>query len=303
MHPTVFGVSSYGIMIALCGVSFVLIGNRLAKRNGLPPDTALDIVLIAFFVGVLGARVLFVVENWSTYFALQPWTEVLRIDKGGLSFYGGVLLASPFYFLLAWRRGIRLLPAADMFCYGIPLAQAFGRLGCFLWGCCWGDRADDGVLGAIAVRFPAGTPAWVSHVQEHLGTDELSPAVIQAAVHDLPPALQSASWPVVPVQLFMSVAGFLMVGAALAFHGRHRRDGEVLALVFALMGVSRFLLDLLRADNPPLALGMTESQWLSIAWVVIAAALFAGVRRWGRDFTPGDLAVDPSPETPDEPAA
>jgi phosphatidylglycerol:prolipoprotein diacylglycerol transferase len=104
--------------------------------------------------GVVGARLAFVIERWDELFsrAADPLLEVVNITSGGLIYYGGVVLAA--VIVLLYLR-LKRLPARrylDIIAPSLMIGLAFGRMGCFLNGCCYGQRVDEGY--AFAQRFP-----------------------------------------------------------------------------------------------------------------------------------------------------
>jgi phosphatidylglycerol:prolipoprotein diacylglycerol transferase len=159
---------------------------------------------------------------------------IFQLQRGGMVFYGG--LAGGALAVTAYVLIMKLpVPVvADTAALALPLGSAIGRLGCFLNGCCAG-RPTTALLG---VTFP-GTPG-----------------------------------PVYPTQLIDAAANLLIFAVLLHLAVRHRLPPGLLWWIFlVLYGVSRFLVELLRT-NPPLALGLTQAQWLSVP---VAAAGVAGI--------------------------
>ena len=158
--------------------------------------------------GVLGSRIAYVVEHWSSEFAAHP-LSVIRVDQGGLVFYGGLILAIIVYF--AWCRIKRLsfLETGDIMCAVLPLGHAFGRIGCFFYGCCYGKVSDS----ALAVRFPVHSPAWY---------EQVSSGLISTSA--------SSSLPVLPTQLFESASLLLLFVVLMFVYLRLVKTGRVAVL-------------------------------------------------------------------------
>ena len=96
MHPILFSVFgkeiySYGIMAALGFLAGILTWLWMARRETRPPGFAADLGFWLMAGGIVGSRLAYVVANW-TYYRSAP-LEIVRIDQGGLIFYGGFLLA------------------------------------------------------------------------------------------------------------------------------------------------------------------------------------------------------------------
>lgn len=129
----------YGILVALGFLAAVAHWNALARREGLPAGIGSDLGFIVIVGGILGARVAYLAANLDHYLA-HP-VEMIRIDQGGLIFYGGFLLASLGVIGMARIRGLPVLRLGDFTISALPLGHALGRTGCFLNGCCYGEPA------------------------------------------------------------------------------------------------------------------------------------------------------------------
>ncbi len=130
---TLFGleVRWYGILIA-CGVLLaILIGNRLAKKSGgLPEDVMSDLLLWILPLGILGARLYYVLFTWDFYRAHPE--EILAIRHGGLAIHGGVLAGLLGGYLYCRRKKLPFWKVADIVAPGLVLAQGIGRWGNFM---------------------------------------------------------------------------------------------------------------------------------------------------------------------------
>lgn len=166
--PTPWGdwpIFSFGVMLLVAFLSGTWLASRRAQREGIASEALWDIAIYTFFAGVVGARILHMV------LFPQPgnlWQQVLRFFKiweGGLVFYGS-LVGGAVGFLLAYgliirRLGLRTLQIADIIAPSIGLGIFFGRIGCFLNGCCFGNVADPSVPAWLTVRFPPlSIPHW-----------------------------------------------------------------------------------------------------------------------------------------------
>jgi phosphatidylglycerol:prolipoprotein diacylglycerol transferase len=162
----------------------------------------------------------------------------------GVIFYGcilGGLVGSLIYW---FRHPFPFWPMADAVAPALALGLALGRLGCWLNGCCYGAVSGR----PWAVRFPAGSPAWVRHVDAGL--------IASSA---------SCSLPVHPTQLYSALDGLILLGLLTLYYPRRRRDGEVMGLLMVAYAVSRFLVESLRADEGAVFAGLTLSQNISLA--------------------------------------
>jgi phosphatidylglycerol:prolipoprotein diacylglycerol transferase len=139
---TIFGKSIYwyGVMVAVAFIAATAHWSMLSRREGRPPNFASDLALVLMVSGVLGGRIAYILANAHHY--LQHPVEIIRIDKGGLVFYGGFIVAALAAMIMAWRRHEPALSLLDYAVTAVPLGHAFGRVGCFINGCCYGTPWD-----------------------------------------------------------------------------------------------------------------------------------------------------------------
>lgn len=119
----------YGILMALGIIVAVLLANVEAKRKKLSNDTAVDLCLATIPLGIIGARLYYVLFNFSQY-ASNP-ISILYIWEGGLAIYGAVLGGVVGIAIYSSVKKIRLLKLFDICAPGLVLAQAIGRWGNF----------------------------------------------------------------------------------------------------------------------------------------------------------------------------
>lgn len=238
-------IHGYGLMIVIGFLLAANLASREARRRGLP-DVVTDVGLAMLLSGLLGGRLLHYIENYSTEYAYVPIWEFFKIWKGGLTFYGGAVGGFLGGVLYCWHKRLPAADILDVMALGAPIGMAFGRLGCFLNGCCYGGLCASGSW--LGVSFPPRSPAHA----EQIGLGLLvSPDAWSLPVH--------------PTQLYQAGHDFLLAGFLwfyLRTPGAPRGGG--IPLLFALYAVGRFFLEDLRGDNPPFWLGLTISQNISI---------------------------------------
>jgi len=127
----------YGIMVALAFLAGVLHLTWLARKTGRPETAGSDIGFWLMLSGVIGGRVAYIMANYRDYLA-DPWT-IIRVDQGGLIFYGGFIGAMMAGIIYSRVKREPFLVFSDYVITALPLAHALGRLGCFLNGCCYGS--------------------------------------------------------------------------------------------------------------------------------------------------------------------
>ena len=265
MHEIALTIGSlkihwYGIMVALGFVLAILVLLKERTRAGITADNMFDLGLIAVFGGVFGARLFYVIQ-FHHQFAGKP-LEVFRIDKGGLVFYGGFLLA----FLVVWGycrwKKISFLRVMDIFAPAVAMGHASGRIGCFLQGCCFG-RPTSSWPSAV---FPAGSAPALRYPAE--------PADLYAGVRTACDSL-----PLIPVQLYEAACNFLIALLLIWLLKKIRRPGGVAAIYLAAYAVMRFCMELMRGDHTDHIGMFTPSQAIALFVMLPVAAVvfyFAG---------------------------
>jgi len=168
MHPELFtipgvhySVKSYGFCVMLGFLTAAWFAMRRAARTKCDPDLVLNISFVGLIAGLVGSRLFYVIHYWQRDFADAPnklWA-VLNITAGGFEFLGAVIGAVPAVAFYLWRKRESMRVYLDIMAPGLMWGLAFGRVGCFMNGCCFGGPTD----AAWAVRFPYGSPAFVRH--------------------------------------------------------------------------------------------------------------------------------------------
>ena len=118
----------------------VWLGVWFGRRAGFTEDDAYTAALIAVPAGIIGARALFVAENWDLF--SDDWLDIFRINEGGISLYGslvfGVAAALAYGF---WKR-LPILKGLDAASFGMILGQGIGRIGCLVAGDIFAKSSD-----------------------------------------------------------------------------------------------------------------------------------------------------------------
>jgi phosphatidylglycerol:prolipoprotein diacylglycerol transferase len=278
MHPYLLDrppVASFGAMIVLGLIAAWWLARRLARHTDIAP-THMDLLTpVAVAAGIGGAFVL-------------GWVEPASLSGDsphGRVLYGSLLAGTVAVIAYALIARLPLGQVGDVIAPSLAVGIAFGRVGCFLAGCCWGDLCVDTNLligiddatrarvhscpalsnedNPLAVRFGHASHAHWQHA--HLGL--IAPD-------------GARSLPVHPVQLYEAGGAALLAAACLAAFRRRRVWGEAFLLFAGGYAGLRFGLEYLRADNRPLAAGLTLSQWVCAAVLITTLALFTTRRRY-----------------------
>lgn len=244
---TIYSLGALWALGALCAVWAV----RLElKRYRLNPEFASSMIVVATVSGIVGGRVLFILEEWNN-FIRAPWDFIF--SGSGQSWYGGLLFGA---LALAWwarRNAIPLAKAADISAPALALGYGIGRIGCFLAGdATWGKVTD--VPWGMA--FPNAVAGWIdplTHVP-------------------YPPGVR-----VHPTPIYETILSLLVFGVLWSLRKRVYRPGRIFWLYLVLAGSMRFLVEFWRV-NPVVGLGMTEYQWMSIVLVALGLLEFMKIR-------------------------
>ncbi len=130
----------YGVLFSTGFLAAAIHWACLSRRVGMPPMFGVELCIWVMISSVVGARLAFVAANASLF--LDDPARILRIDRGGLIFYGGLVGATLAGVVLARRRAIPLWRMADYAISAVPLGHAIGRVGCLLNGCCYGAASE-----------------------------------------------------------------------------------------------------------------------------------------------------------------
>jgi phosphatidylglycerol:prolipoprotein diacylglycerol transferase len=229
----------------------------LGRREGRSFNTCSDLLFWIMVAGIVGARLAYVLAN-AGEFAARP-ASVFRIDQGGLVFYGGFVGAALAIWGLARFRRESVWGLYDFVVVSVPLAHAFGRVGCFLNGCCYGRVCE----GFPRVSFPAASLPWSDHLRARL---------IQQ--------FDSHSLPVHPVQLYSAAVNLLIYLGLVWLYRRRPGAGVTTAAYVLAYALARFALEFLRGDQQMDAVGpLDAAQLVSLLLAALGAALLVFHRR------------------------
>jgi len=150
-------VYSYGVMLAVGFIVATLVARYRFKLQYKNPDIILDFVLAAVVGGIVGARAFYVIGNWSEF--RGHLDKIFSINMSGLVFYGGLVLGLALVVVVGYLKKVKFWSTMDLAGLCLPLGLAFGRIGCFLNGCCYG-KATTLPWG---ITFPTAAPLVARH--------------------------------------------------------------------------------------------------------------------------------------------
>ena len=232
MHPILVSIGplrlySYGVLVAIGVLSAVLLIRKNAMQIALNSDVAVDLAITTAVSGFVGARIFYVIQFWN-YFRSSP-LDVFKIWEGGIILYGGLIGGLLGFTLFTRLKHLSFLTMLDLFVPALALAQGFGRIGCFLNGCCFGKLS----MVPWSVSFP-----FLDH-------------------------------PVHPTQLYEAIFCFALVVFLLFLRRKHLKPGAISAIYFTLYPIGRFIIEYFRGDNIKFLFNLTLPQWTSILFLLI----------------------------------
>jgi phosphatidylglycerol:prolipoprotein diacylglycerol transferase len=133
-------IHTYGFFVAIGFLVGIYLAALQARKEGLSSQKIVDLGFYILLASIIGSRLFYIFVNPSHY--LNNPLDIFKIWEGGLVFYGGVLLVIPTAIWYVKRNNLGLWRTADVFAPSIAIGHAFGRLGCFFAGCCYGRVAE-----------------------------------------------------------------------------------------------------------------------------------------------------------------
>jgi phosphatidylglycerol:prolipoprotein diacylglycerol transferase len=234
IHLGPFAISWYGLAVA----AGILVGGwlttREAQRRGLSADSVWDAMTWIIVGGLIGARLLFVLDRWP-FFAANP-EQLLAVQKGGISIMGAILGGGLAGGMFLWRRGLPIRRFFDAAAPGVILGMAIGRFGCLVTGDTVG-RPTDGSWGIAYTNPGAHAP--------------------QLGVAFQPSFLYEQVWDVLIFLLLWSL------------RGRIKTDGYLFALFLGLYAAGKFVITFTRID-PVWLWGLQQSHFVALGLGLVA---------------------------------
>ncbi len=232
-----FTVYGYGLMIAIGIIAAYLAGEYRAKKYGLEADHVFNYVIWCVVGGFSGSKLLYFITNIKN---IVENPDIMSHLADGWVVYGGIIGGILSAMLYSRIKGLKFLAYFDMLIPSVALAQGFGRIGCFLAGCCYGKETD-GFLGIVFYE------------------SKYAPNGIR----------------LLPTQLISSGLDFLLFFALIWYAKRKKGDGQIGGLYLILYSVGRFILEFYRGDLIRGSVGyLSTSQFISIFTVAAGIALF-----------------------------
>jgi len=318
-HLTVY---TYGAMLVVGFLSAIYLIRRLSRDITPDPAHITNAALYALIAGIAGARLFYVIHYFESF--KDNLLSIFAIWHGGLELLGGVVAAILVIVLYMRRHKLPIRKYLDILAIALMAALAFGRIGCFSRGCCYGKPADL----PWAVRFPYGSDAYLSQIYPDPQRNRPEPQLelpedffgyyekdgqmfyglkpkedLTAEQKEMVTNGSYRCLPVHPTQLYSSANAVFLCLLLYLFWRRTKRsqtnnnsgkflakDGCTFALMLILYGITRFLIEFVRDDNPYEFDGLTISQNISIGLVILGTILMVIFGKYPCKSTPSRLS-------------
>lgn len=236
-----FSIRWYGIFVALSVLVIILWIIKEVKRTKFPYDHALSASLVGIPSGIVFARLLHVIDFWGYY--IQNPGEI--VGGSGLTAWGAVLGASLGALAYSKARGLTFARLGDLAAPGTILAQAVGRVGCLINGCCYGTET---------------TAPW-------------------SAIYTQPESYAPIGIPTQPTVIFEIIYNLVVFGILLKLRDRFKPNGSLYLIYLSLYSIWRIGIDFIR-EGKPFLFGLHQAQVIGIIILIIAIPFLVRKARW-----------------------
>lgn len=227
-------IHGYGLMIGLGIVVCIYLASKRAKSRGLDEEIVFNLGLVGPISGIIGAKLLYVIVELKAF--IKSPLELL--SSSGFIVYGG-LIAGVFGALIYCKiKKVKAIEYIDLAAPSIAIAQAFGRIGCFLAGCCYGCKTDS-FIGIVFHK------------------SDFAPNGVK----------------LIPTQLISSALLFALTIILLIYARKKRKNGMVIALYMVLYSVGRFIIEFYRDDFRGTVGNISTSQFIAIFTFIIGISI------------------------------
>lgn len=230
-----FTLYGYGFMIAIGCICALLVARYRAKHKNLDSDFILDLFCYCAIFGFLGAKLLYCIVSFDEFIK----NPIQFLGSSGFVVYGGIILGALGGFIACKVKKKNFLEYFDLVMPSVAIAQGFGRIGCFLAGCCYGKHTDAwwGVVFPTNCAAPSGVA-------------------------------------LIPTQLLSSLGNFIIAIILICYARKDSKVGNVGLLYLFLYCIGRFFIEFLRSDYRGEIGIFTTSQFISLCVLILLILIF-----------------------------
>lgn len=247
MYPVLFRIGpveiySYGFMLALGFIVGMYLALKEARKEKISSAKLIDLFLWIIISAFVGARIGYIFTQWN-YFLNYPFRTFFA--REGFAFYGGFITAFLVGIWYVKKSRLDLWRIADILAPSIAIGYSIGRLGCFLFGCCFGIPTNSW----LGISFPEDSPAGVVGVS------------------------------VIPTQLISSLVSTGIFCVLIIVRRYRRFKGEIFWLYVILYSVSRFTIEFFRYDSWGRVWIFSFVQLISVFMVILSVSMLVRLKR------------------------
>lgn len=234
----IFGIHirGYGLMIAIGIIVASVIFINKGKKKNYDEDSLLNIIICTVVFGMIGAKLLFIITEIKNI--IKDPSILLNIGNGFVV-YGGIFGGILGIYIYCKRKSWNMFEIIDMVVPALAIAQGFGRIGCFLAGCCYG-KVTTSQFGVI---FPQNSLAY-------------------------PPGV-----PLIPTQLYSSAFDFILGLFLLYYCRKKRNNGTAMSMYLILYSIGRFIIEIFRDDPRGNIAFLSTSQFFAVITFIAGIVL------------------------------
>ncbi len=227
-----FVISSFGVMVAAAFLVAYWLGVKEFERKNLQEKLLSDLLLTSIAGGIIGAKLLYLLEN-------VPINEILEnpiyhiFSRGGLTFYGGLFAAVFLAWIVCRKNRVNFWLIGDATAPSMAIGYSIGRIGCFLVGDDYGVPSDL----PWSMAFPNGLPPTVEKVH--------------------------------PTQLYEIIIMGLVFVYLWKIRKRNFKTGYLFSIYLILAGSERFLMEFIRNTTPSSIPGLSIAQLMAVFIVLV----------------------------------
>jgi phosphatidylglycerol:prolipoprotein diacylglycerol transferase len=217
MHPVLFDlgpiqIRTYGVLLSFAFLFGLWLAVKRGRDRGIDTPLIYDLAIVIILSAIAGSRAYYVFVNREYYEG--NLLSALKVWEGGLSMYGGVILAIAASFVFSRQKKVRFNKIADVIAPSLAIGLMVTRVGCFFNGCCFGKTTSI-FTGMV---FPSNS--------------EAGRILFGETIH--------------PTQLYASLYGLIIFLILIVVDRKSHRDGFLFALFLIFYSVSRFVIDFFR---------------------------------------------------------
>jgi len=247
-------IAMYGFMILIGIISGTLVSIRLSKRNSIKSEDVIFSIIYGVLGIIVGAKLLYIIieipwiiQNMSAL--MQNPVLIKELFTGGFVFYGGLIGGFLMVLFYCFQYHISFAHITSVVVPAIPLAHAFGRIGCYFAGCCFGIPYE----GFFHIVF----------INSQIAPNNIA---------------------LFPTQLFECFINLLIFLAVFFYATKNLGSFKVLAFYLLLYSIMRFFMEFLRGDTERgISLGLSTSQWISIVLFLLSLVIYRKSANLGKN--------------------